>query len=332
MMGADIKGAYCNTPPLNTELSLIPEHNQIVIDWFEFTLQNENFHLRSYERLANLIDIQGASFRPADRGMHGYRKQVVYGKVRFLMDGNEDMGVHVIMSGEAIRQMRADILSLLEWVLHEGGKVSRIDLALDDVTGNLTLSRVKRAVRSGAVSCRAKEYRQMKKGNLSTGNVTGETFYFGSAQSRTQYRIYDKAAERGIEGHWVRCEGEYRNENAHQVATMINEESLNVGRVYCGLLRGSLNFLVPSSTDTNKARWKTAKWWLDLLNDAEKLKLSVTKPEPSLERSAKWLEKQVAPTIATLLDGYGVTFIEQIYREGKRRQTPEQRELSAIPF
>lgn len=328
----DHKGASCNTPPLNTEKTLIPQCNQIVIDWFEFTLPDEFRCLESYKRLKKYIDIEGASFRPADRGLHGYKKQILYGKVRILMDGNADMGVHVILSGEAIRQMRADIRSLLEWVLHNGGTVTRIDLALDDVTGSLTLSRVKRAVRSGAVSCRAKEYRQMKKGKLSTGEVTGETFYFGSAQSRTQYRIYDKAAERGIDGHWVRCEGQYRNENAHKVAQMINDESLNVGRVYCGLLRGFLNFLIPSSTDTNKARWKTAVWWLDLLDNAEKLKLSVTKPEPSLERSAAWIRKQVAPTIATLLDGYGVPWMEKTYLEGKRRMTPEQRELSAIPF
>ncbi len=331
-----LEGASCNTPPLNTESTpsepIIPLNNRIVIDWLEVTLP-ESFRVRDrYQSLKGYLRIGGASFRYAPRGMHGYKTQIIYGKARILMDGSEDMGVHVILSGEAIRQMSADILVFLDWCLHHKGKVSRIDLALDDVSGELTLARVKRSVRAGAASCRAKDYRYMQGGKVATGEVTGETFYFGSAQSRTQYRIYDKAAEQGVSGHWVRCEGQYRNENAHQVALLVRESKADIGPVFCGLLRGYLNFLKPSKTDSNKSRWKVASWWLDLLQGAEKLQLSVPKKTSSLERSKTWFKKQVAPTFAMLLEGYGSDAMKEIYLQGKARMSEEQRQLCSIPF
>lgn len=327
-----LEGASCNTPPLNTQTIQIPQQNRILIDWFEFTLPDDFLVRGRYHTLKHRLRIEGASFRSAPRGMHGYKSQLIYGNARILLGGSEGMGVHVILSGEAIRQMSGDLLKLVDWVLHHEGKISRIDLALDDVTGELSLDRVKRTVRAGAVSCRAKTYRRMESGSLSTGTVTGETFYFGSAQSRTQYRIYDKAAEQNTDGHWVRCEGQYRNENAHNVALMIRESGFNIGPVFCGLLRGYLSFLTPSKTDSNKARWKTAQWWLDLLHGAEKLKLSILKAAPSLERMKNWFVKQVAPTFATLLNAYGAEPMQEIYRLGKARMTEEQRQLCAIPF
>ncbi len=330
------QGASCNTPPLNTQTpsldSIIPEQNRIVIDWFEFTMP-DTFRLQDkYLSLKHYIRIDGASFQNAPRGMNGYRTQIIYGKARILLDGSEGMGVHVILSGEALRQMSGDVLKLLDFVLFQGGQVSRIDLALDDVSGELTLDRVKRAVRAGAVSCRAKDYRYMQGGKISTGEVTGQTFYFGSAQSRTQYRIYDKAAEQGVSGHWVRCEGQYRNENANQVATMIRDAGHDIGAVYCGLLRGYLNFLKPSKTDTNKGRWKTAQWWLDLLQDAEKLKLSLPKARPTMERKKDYFTKQAAPTMAMLFKYYGPDEMANIMMNGMSRLTAEQRELCTIPF
>ena len=328
----DVQGASSNTPPLNTQTISIPEENRILIDWLEFTLPDEfRIHDR-YLSLKSYLRIDGATFCHAPRGMNGYKKQIIYGKARILMDGSEDMGVHVILSGEAIRQMSADILVLLHWILHHSGKISRIDLALDDVTGKLTLSRVKKAIRARAVTCRARDFRCMQSGSLSTGEVTGETFYFGSAQSRTQYRIYDKAAEQGIEGQWIRCEGQYRQENAHLVAQLIHDAKFDIGPVFCGLLRGYLNFLTPSKTDTNKSRWATAQWWLDLLNGAEKLKLSVIKPAPSMERSLDWFKRQVAPNFAMLLKYYGSDVMQECTKLGWNRLSEEKKRACTIPF
>lgn len=326
------QGAICNTPPLNTQPEQIPKENRIVLDWLEFTMPDEFRCQSRYLSLRHYIRIPGASFVTAPRGLHGYKTQLLYGKVKVLLDGSDGMGVHVIISGSALREMTADPLNLLHWLLHHRGKVTRIDLALDDVTGTLTLSRMNRALRAGAVSCRAKGYRSMRSGSVSTGQVTGETLYFGSAQSRTQYRIYDKAAEQGIEGHWVRCEGQYRSDNAHQVAQMIHRAGFDIGPVFCGLLRGYLSVLSPSKTDSNKSRWKTAAWWLDLLQGAEKLKLSILKAAPSLERARNWLKRQVATSLAMVYEGYGPEAIKDIYQSGKARMTKEQRRLCAIPF
>ena len=130
----DLKGASCNTPPLNTQHVQIPERIQILIDWFEFTLADDFMIRGRYHTLKHRLRIEGASFRNAPRGMHGYKTQIIYGNARILLNGSEGMGVHVILSGDAIRQMSGDLLKLVDWVLHHEGKVTRIDLALDDVT------------------------------------------------------------------------------------------------------------------------------------------------------------------------------------------------------
>ncbi len=330
------EGASSNTPPLNTEPIpeniTIPKQNQIVIDWLEITLPDDFRLQNKYHSLKHYIRILGAKFSTAPRGMNGYLTRIIYGKAEILMDGSEGMGVHIILSGQALRQMDNDPLTFLHWCLHHGGKVSRIDLALDDVSGELTLNRVKRAVRAGAASCKAKQYRHMESGKVSTGEITGETFYFGSAKSDTQYRIYDKAAEQGLEGHWVRCEGQYRHENAHRVAQLVHAAKFDIGPVFCGLLRGYLNFLKPSKTDSNKGRWKVASWWLNLLEHAEKIKLSVPKSKPSPEQKKEWFTKQVAPSMAFLFKYYGPETMTDIMTNGMSRLTQEQRELCAIPF
>ncbi len=331
-----LAGASCNTPPLNTEPTLdiatIPEQNRIVIDWLEVTLPDEFRLQNKYHSLKHYIRISGAKFSTAPRGMNGYLTRIIYGKAEILMDGSEGMGVHVILSGQALRQMENSPLDFLHWCLHHDGKVSRIDLALDDVSGELTLNRVKRAVRAGAASCKAKQYRHMESGKVSTGEVTGETFYFGSAKSDTQYRIYDKAAEQGLDGHWVRCEGQYRHENAHRVAQLVHAAKFDIGPIFCGLLRGYLNFLKPSKTDSNKSRWKVASWWLDLLQSAEKIKLSVPKQKPTMEQKLKSFTKQMAPTLAMLASYYPSQVMKDMMMNGRSRLTQEQLEMCTIPF
>jgi len=323
------EGGSSNTPPLNTETPTIPEENQILIDWLEFTMPDD-FRIRErFRSLEYYLKTPGCEMVQSDRGMHGYRTQYRIGRAIILMDGSESMGVHVILSGQALRELKNSPLDVLHWLLHHAGRVTRIDLALDNVTGELTLARINRAVRSGAVTCRAKTYRRMESGLISTGQVTGETLYFGSAKSDTQYRIYDKAAEQGLQGHWVRCEGQYRHENAQRVAQLIHDARLDVGTVYCGLLRGFLNVLTPSTTDTNKSRWSVAQWWLDLLSGVEKLKLSILKKPVTAARSLAWIKRQVAPALAMCLDAFGADVMTAVYLDGKARMTVQQRQLCA---
>lgn len=325
------KGGHSNTPPLNTRGIEKPLLNQVVIDWFEFTMPSNFLFNNRYKSLKNYLGYEGASFVSAPRGLSGYSKQIHFGKTKILYGGTEEMGVHVILSGDAIRDMTKCILNFIHWVLHHEGKVTRIDIALDDVTGNLKINKIKKHIKEGALTCRSRGYRYMRSGDLK-GNVTGETVYFGSAQSRTQYRIYDKAQETGLNnGHWVRCEGQYRHENAHSVAEMVHASKFDLGMVFTGLLRGYLRFLEPSEKK-NKSRWAVVSWWETLLTNTNALKLSVQKAVPSMERARTWFSKQVAPTFAMLLNYYGSDDMKEMYELGFERLTGEQKQMCIIPF
>lgn len=326
------KGSSCNTTPENTNLTQIPEENRILVDWLEFTLSDDFLIHDRYHCLENYIKMPGHSFQLAPCGMFGYKTQLLYGKSRILLDGNDGMGVHVILGGEALQEMKPDPLDVVRWVLHVGGKVTRLDLALDDVTGSLTVSRFRSALSRGLVSCRAKFSRDLVKRKISTGQVEGETIYLGSEKSKTQYRIYDKAAQLELEGQWTRLEGQYRKENAHCVAVHLCDSGDGIGSVFASLVRGYVNVHKRSQTDTNRSRWQVAGWWSELLQYAEKLKLSVPKKVQTLQKKREWFRKQVAPTYAMMLDVFGGDEMLSLYREGKARLSKEQRQMCAIPF
>jgi len=66
---------------------------------------------------------------------------------RIYYDGREEMGCHVEMSGQGCRQYEANFTDspwkdLFGVVLSEGGKFSRLDLAIDNVDGVLSLELV----------------------------------------------------------------------------------------------------------------------------------------------------------------------------------------------
>lgn len=326
------KGASCNTSPENTNLTQIPEENRILVDWLEFTLSDDFMIHDRYHCLENYIKMPGHSFQAAPCGMLGYKTQLLYGKARILFNGNDGMGVHVILGGEALQEMKPDPLNVVRWVLHVGGKVTRLDLALDDVSGSLTVSRFRSALSRGLVSCRAKFSRDLVKRKISTGQVEGETIYLGSEKSKTQYRIYDKAAQLELEGQWTRLEGQYRKENAHCVAVHLCDSGEDIGSVFASLVRGYVNVHKRSHTDSNRSRWQVAGWWSELLQYAEKLKLSVPKKTHTLQKKLESFRKQYAPTLALLLDYFGPDVMLSIYRDGKARLTKEQRQMCSIPF
>jgi phage replication initiation protein len=76
------------------------------------------------------------------------------------------------------------------------GHVTRIDCALDDRAGTVPVSTIREAVAAGLCVTRAAQVRHIVS-NLThgTGATTGETMYFGSPQSQTLLRIYDKRLE-----------------------------------------------------------------------------------------------------------------------------------------
>src|SRR5699024_7321287 len=121
------------------------------------------------------------------------------------------------------------------------------------------------------------------------GKLLGQTMYFGSQTSDIFCRIYDKALEqkrkvkdkdKEIPEKWTRMEIVYRKERAKMLALHMIECS-NVGLVIRRTLQQYIRFVQrpKNSKDSNKSRWKTAKWWERLLENVEPLKLTVKRQD-----------------------------------------------------
>lgn len=130
--------------------------------------------------------------------------------------GRPEMGVHVSFTGRSLRSLSEGgitALEMLNWGLKEGGKTTRIDLAIDvfdqdiDIVALAGTPRIKEAPGS------ARKWKFFK------GDDGGCTAYIGSRKSDKFLRIYDKAIESGQRGRpWTRFELEIKGDTAKVVA------------------------------------------------------------------------------------------------------------------
>lgn len=280
-------------------------------DWLAFTVQ---INLQTVLEWLTPVGHSGADWVVLAHGGLGYRSAVQRGHVKVFYDGQPGMGVHVVMSGQALRQWEVEsgLRSEGDWqaflrtlVKERECRLTRLDAAMDDKgeEGVLSMAVMEQAARAGHLVSRFHHCQRIGSDKWSLSNPEdsrqGETLYFGSRSSLMFVRIYNKAAEMGESFHHVRVEMEAKKENAGQLA----EKFLEGGwRAVVGVLRAYLDFKEPEDGDGNKSRWETAEWWDTFLDRCEKVSLCVARVvNRSLERVKAWLFRQAAPSLAVLV-------------------------------
>lgn len=283
------------------------------------------------------------------RGAMGYARSWVARDAVAFTEGRDDMGVHVRLDGRAVAQLQLSLeeagTDLVDWWAETQaarGHLTRLDVAWDDVAaagaGMLDVTEMRRELEAGHVAMRARrweartgfqsitEYRQ----KATAPEVTGETLYFGRRGSASFVRIYDKRAERlaklppddpqraALPGHWVRVELELRAASAGAMFGVLRDGGWPAASE---VLRGYLDFRTPTE-DTNHARWPAAPWWSAFLDGAERATLGLTRPTASAARSAAWIRRQVASTIAILVDAGGSDWLRDSLDEARGRPRP----------
>lgn len=273
-------------------------------------------------------------------GRNGYRQGAVRGKVRVYWDGAPGMGVHLDASGSGVRQLEAEGI-ITEWEGSEGfaaqllawnAYASRVDVALDDRVGHLTPARVQGAVDAGRCVSRFRVADPRQRIQLKDGLREGWSLYLGAPSSRIRVRFYDKAAEQAskgvqVDGHWVRCELQARDERAELVLKLLAKGG-GLAAV-AGLLFNYIDFK-QESDDTNRSRWRTCAWWSAFLGEVQKVRVSLSKVVREIETVAAWFQRQVAPSLALLWHSpaYGERFLLEMFSEGSKRLSKWQ--LAAI--
>lgn len=299
--------------------------HEFIIDWLQFTIKNRTY----IDVIVSILQYNLNLFQTLPKGMMGYKSQTAFDNIKVLYDGKEDMGVHVILSGQGCRQYetKESILWLLDRINENEGKLTRIDIALDDFKGNLIpFKKIKKDIIKGNIITKWKSSLEYNKRDTN-GKILGETISLGSRTSDTYLRIYDKALEQGYDGIWNRIEVEIKKKNAEEIQNILNEYT--VARIFKGVLNNYLRIVQPHETDTNKSRWKTQPYWEKLINGIDKIKLTQKKEEKSIDEKKEWIKKQVGPTMAivSILENGDDAFFKEVINESIDKMKPKHQRI-----
>jgi len=202
-------------------------------------------------------------------------------------------GKHIILAGSTLDRIPEHIDLVVEWIIKEGYKVTRIDFAVDVTHSNFnprnaTYHIIKKQVKTHA----------RKSPKWDDAMADGYTQYVGKKGSETFCRIYDKAPEMGVDFKWVRIEVVYSGERATPAA-----------KAY--LQHKDCRSLVLAFVDF--PLWR--KWRYIMQAKTAKVRAI---PKPSNTRS--WLLSQVAKSLAKEMtldsdDSFYLDFLQKVREE-----------------
>jgi phage replication initiation protein len=322
-----------------------------LVDWMSFTLP-ENVHciefMRALERqpLREPLEVVKSLFGSEgwvilEKGDLGYKQGLCKGRIRIYFDGNPGMGIHVRLSGQGCRELEGASefqgwQNFLTQVLDLGAKFTRFDVAMDDDRhllqggqARITMQAVQSCVDNGQVVSTYRKARGMWEKTLGDGapDEIGNTIYFGSRQSDSLIRFYDKGLQQQTES-YVRVELELHDKQAQAMAVMIGSGS-ELGELLAGVLRRKLDFK-EASGHSQRERRRTLSWWSEFLAGVEKMRLGIAPIVRTLQKGMTWALRQVAPMLALIqdyADAAGFDFIADMRSEGLRRRTPYHTEM-----
>ena len=176
------------------------------IDWISFTLKidSEKVWPDGLETTATTT-----------KSFNGYdtAQEFPDGRIQLTSSLRPEMGIHCVLSGQTCSNLRDMLPSILENTWMQGGKVTRFDLALDDLMGRVNAIDSRKYIKSGEIECRAREYPPA--GDIRGG---GQSQYCGKMASECHVVIYDKDAEQGISGFRTRIEIRFKGRKADKAA------------------------------------------------------------------------------------------------------------------
>lgn len=279
------------------------------IDWLAFTV------LAS--RPQETMKVLGGEWSKAKGGFRGYplswiRSDGVHGVGKLGTNApRRPNEIHVDLSGGLVSALTLEQISgLLKWVHEQQGHVTRIDCALDDRAGTVPVATIRQAVADGHCVTRAAQVRQIVS-NLTrgTGATTGDTMYFGSPQSQTLLRIYDKRLElrskdrENWQDYGVRWELEFKKDRAQLCArALANLNEADWKECVVGLLRTYVNFRqVPKDAEEEERyRAPMLEWYVLLTEGFQKGRLAQEKQVQTLQNVKRWVSHALTPLLAVI--------------------------------
>lgn len=323
------------------------------VDWLAFTLPI-NIGVNVLTKLKQVMDFlyyDLADFKEII-GRYSYNSgltlgnyvNVFYNDSSKSLNENPQSSINIVFTGQGCTDLNDKLVRVYDssdyeqiWINFFGflksidAKITRLDLALDDFGGAVDFNVVINKLNRGEYRSVKKTYNVLRSADQQ-GRLQGLTIYIGSniKTSRGCYylRMYDKYAqylsksqmppkEARESGIWQRYELSFSKSKARRFVKQIQDTG-TFGEAYFGVLRTTIEFLVPKKTQSGKKyrdknKWKVCSWWQRFLNDTEKVKLGDAERDVDIAGLLHWLRIEVIPSLR-LLEQLGLERGFDIYR------------------
>lgn len=307
----------------------------VSVDWLTFSVKG----IQPSDVIRRFLGLDPALFQDPGYGLMGYTQSLKFSDIFVLYQPREndyfcDMGVCVSMSGNGCRifekmtslsggSSSAFPALFKRLAAEETCSVSRLDIACDDRDGVLNMDTILEKVQRNEVNSRMSKRSVVVSYDGTKKN--GATCYIGAPSSDFRVRIYDKALEQGIEGHWLRVEMVMRHENAKAFVLSLSAGEA-VGTLAAKVLNDKLSFI--DLDDSNITRCTVCDWWRNFVDELEAVRLvSREVIQHAVEHVEEWVEWQVGPSLALLLETLGWSRIFELAVDARERLSDRQRAL-----
>ena len=308
----------------------------LTIDWLAFTLPEAS--------VQETISVLGGDWTKGKTGFRGYPLSWISAQgprgVGKLGTGapRRPRELHVDLSAGIVSTWSLDkVQQILRWVKEKQGHVTRIDCALDDRAPLVPIATILTAVKAGHCVTRVERLQTIESGLIHRAGKTGETLYFGSPQSQTMLRIYDKRLElqakqrEDWQAYGIRWELELKKERAQVCAQcLVNLDETDWREFLVGVLRSYVDFraTTPGASDEERYRAPLLDWYAELTEGFMKGRLVVEKDEQTLPKVKRWISASVAPMLAVICASPGgETWLHNEIVEGVDRWKDKHRRL-----
>jgi len=297
------------------------------IDWLAFTLPKAD--------VDEVVKTIGGDWFQSETGFRGYpvARLMTQGKTGVAKLGTgaprNPKEVHVDLSAGIVSQWdETKLKSILAWIFGQKGHVTRTDVALDDREATVAVETVRLAVEAGQVVSRSKQFKVIQASNHRQGVRTGETLYFGSRESQSMLRVYDKRLELQAKGredaasYGVRWEMELKQDRAQACAkALLTLDSEDWRAFLVGVLRSYVDFreTTREAESYEKYRSPLLGWWHALTEGFRRCRLVVEQIRQRLDDVAAWLAQSVSSMLAVVVACRGDQFLTELIYAGTKK-------------
>ena len=309
---------------------------QVLVDWLTFSVKEQD----PAKVIREYLGLDPELFQDAGYGLLGYNRVLRFSDICVCYEPREndffrDMGVCVSMSGNGCRAFETmskltqagqdSVFPTLFQLLaaDETANVSRIDIACDDRKGFLNMEEIVEKVQANEINSRMTKRSVIV--SFDGTQRSGSTIYLGAPSSDFRVRIYDKALEEGVDGHWIRVELVMRHKNAAAFVAQMNSAP-SVGKLAAQVVNDKFSFI--ERDDSNITRCTVCGWWRSFVDELESVRLVARCViQHSVERIENWIESQVGPSLAVILNTLGWPHLFELARAAAGRLSAWQLSL-----